>query len=112
MRTTLSRHVLPDWRGVVSEYDGVHLSWAGFITAEGFVGDLGDRAAMMLRFWASERTLWLRDVFGQPEPLDAPSLTGYVSGALGIDVIGDADRAASDAQEITVRLNRPAHSAT
>ncbi len=112
VRTTLARHVLPDWRAVASEYDGVHLSWAGFITAEGFVRDLGDRAATMLRFWASERTLWFRDVFGEPEPLDAPSLTGNVSGAFGIDVTRDDDRAASDAQEITVRLSRPAHSAT
>ena len=66
VRTMLDRHVLPDWDAVASEYDGVHLSWAGFITTEGFVSDLGDRGATMLRYWSSERTLWLRDVFGNP----------------------------------------------
>lgn len=108
VRTMLDRHVLPDWDAVASEYDGVHLSWAGFITTEGFVNDLGDRGATMLRYWSSERTLWLRDVFGEPEPLQAPLLTGNVSGALGIDVTRDnEDRAASDRAEIAVRLNRP-----
>lgn len=81
----------PTGGNVACEYDGVHLSRAGFITAEGFVSDLGDSAATMLRFWARERTLWLRDAFGEPEPLDAPSLTGNVSGALGIDVTRDDD---------------------
>ena len=112
VRTTLDRHVLPDWRAFASEYDGVHLSWAGFITAEGFVSNLDDQGATMLRYWSSERTLWLRDVFGEPEPLDAPLLTGNVSGALGIDVTRDDDRAASDAEEIAVRLNRPSESST
>ncbi|SRR5579875_144977 len=107
VRTVVDRHVLPDWDAVASEYDGVHLSWAGFITTEGFVSDLGDRGATMLRYWSSERTLWLRDVFGEPEPLEAPLLTGNVSDALGIDVTRDnEDRAASDREEIAVRLNR------
>lgn len=62
----------------------------------------------MLRYWHSERTLWLRDVFGEPEPLEAPLLTGVVSEAFGIDVTRDnEDRAASDREAITVRLNRP-----
>ena len=108
VRTVVDRHVLPDWDAVSSEYDGVHLSWAGFITTEGFVSDLGHRGATMLRYWSSERTLWLRDVFGEPEPLKAPLLTGVVSEALGIDVTRDnEDRAASDREAITVWLNRP-----
>ena len=113
VRTTLDRHVLPDWGAVASEYDGVHLSWSGFITAEGFVSDLDDRGATMLRYWSSERTLWLCDVFGEPEPLDAPLLTGTVSGALGIDVTRDHDgRVASDIDEIAVRLNRRSERST
>jgi len=108
VRTKLDRHVLPDWSAVATQYDGVHLSWAGFITAEGFVSDLADGGATMLRYWSSERTLWLRDVFGEPEPLDAPLLTGNVSGALGIDVTrGNDDRVASDRDEIAIKLNRP-----
>ena len=53
-----------------NRYDGIHLSWAGFITGEGRVVDLGDGDVTMLRYWFSERTLWLGDVFG--EPLSAP----------------------------------------
>ncbi|MGC1195005.1 MAG: hypothetical protein WA976_09510 [Candidatus Dormiibacterota bacterium] len=72
LRTAVGRHVLPDWAAVAREYDGVHLSWAGFLTAEGFVSDLPERGATMLRYWGSERTLWLRDVLGPPEALGAP----------------------------------------
>ncbi|HVC23359.1 MAG TPA: hypothetical protein VNH82_08060 [Candidatus Dormibacteraeota bacterium] len=71
LRTAVGRHVLPDWAAVAREYDGVHLSWAGFLTAEGFVSDLPDRGATMLRYWSSERTLWLREVLGRPEALEA-----------------------------------------
>lgn len=108
VRTMLDRQVLPDWAAVARGYDGVHLSWAGFITTEGYVSDLDDRGATMLRYWSSERTLWLRDVFGEPETLEAPLLTGDVRDALGTDVTRDNDdRAASDREEIALRLNRP-----
>ncbi len=76
VRRTIGRHVLPDWTAVAAELDGVHLSWAGFITTEGFVSDLGRGGVTMLRYWASERTLWLRDVFGEPVPLGPPRPLG------------------------------------
>ena len=89
-RATPSPHVLPDWGAVASHYDGVHLSWAGFLTTEGYVSDLADGGVTMLRYWRSERTLWLSDVFGNPEPLAGPELSGNWSdpgptdtGALG-----------------------------
>ncbi|MEO6571319.1 MAG: hypothetical protein ABIO83_07200, partial [Ilumatobacteraceae bacterium] len=69
-RTSVRHHVVPDWQSVAGQHDGVHLSWAGFITAEGFISDLGDGDVTMLRYWFSERTMWLADVFG--EPRDAP----------------------------------------
>ena len=69
-RTSISRHVLPDWERVRDEYDGVHLSWAGYLTTEGYVHELADGSVTMLRYWFSERTLWLRDVFEVPTPLD------------------------------------------
>ncbi len=52
----------------------------------------------MLRYWGSERTHWLADVFGDPVPLGAPVLSGSMSGALGVDVgvgvgVDDARRA-------------------
>jgi hypothetical protein len=66
--------LVPDWDAVAADFDGVHLSWAGFLTSEGFVSRLADAEVTMLRYWFSERTLWLRDVFGDPEPLPAPAI--------------------------------------
>jgi hypothetical protein len=83
VRDRIAGHVLPDWAAVAADYDGVHLSWAGFLTTEGYVGDLVDGSVSMLRYWGSERTLWLRDVFGDPAPLDAPHLTGRMNGTFG-----------------------------
>jgi hypothetical protein len=73
VRADAVRQLLPDWVEVAGDYDGVHLSWAGFVTTEGFVQDLGEGTVTMLRYWASERTLWLADVFGDPAPLAAPA---------------------------------------
>lgn len=72
VRVAVDRHVLPDWEVVARDFDGVHLSWAGFLTAEGFVSDLSGGGVTMLRYWGSERTLWLHDVFGTPAPLTPP----------------------------------------
>lgn len=72
-RRSIRRHVVPDWRSVAELSDGVRLSWAGFITSEGCITDLGDGDVAMLRYWGSERTLWLADVFGAPEPGPPPS---------------------------------------
>jgi hypothetical protein len=66
-------HLVPDWAGVAADFDGVHLSWAGLLTSEGFVSRLAAAEVTMLRYWFSERTLWLRDVFGDPEPLPVQS---------------------------------------
>jgi hypothetical protein len=73
-RTRIDRHLVPDWRSVASKYDGVHLSWAGFITSEGCITDMDDGAVTMLRYWFSERSLWLADVFGDAIPAPAPLL--------------------------------------
>ena len=71
-RTSIRRDLVPDWRAVAEHYDGVHLSWAGFITTEGFITDLGNGDVTMLRYWFSERTHWLADVFGEPQPATDP----------------------------------------
>lgn len=73
-RVSVRQHLVPDWQSVADHYDGVHLSWAGFITSEGFISDLDDGAVTMLRYWFSERTLWLADVFGEPRPAPDPSI--------------------------------------
>jgi hypothetical protein len=97
------RQLVPDWAAVAAEFDGVHLSWAGFLTAEGFVSDLGGGDVTMLRYWFSERTLWLRDVFGEAVPLAAPH-SGIPDVEVGIDVRADTARME---QDLTVlRLQR------
>ncbi|MFN8223710.1 MAG: hypothetical protein U0R50_10765 [Gaiellales bacterium] len=63
---------MPHWSRVAADFDGVHLSWKGLIAAEGRVvpvPELGENVVTMLRYWSSERTLWLNDVFGQRELL-------------------------------------------
>ncbi|MEO1055340.1 MAG: hypothetical protein AAFY28_00345 [Actinomycetota bacterium] len=72
-RVAMRHHLVPDWRSVADAYDGVHLSWAGFLTSEGCITDLPDGDVTMLRYWGSERTLWLSDVFGDPVLLSPPS---------------------------------------
>jgi hypothetical protein len=73
-RASIGRHLVPDWRSVAERYDGVHLSWAGFITSEGCITDVGGDSVTMLRYWFSERTLWLADVFGEPGLLPDPAV--------------------------------------
>jgi hypothetical protein len=74
VRTNIRSHLVPDWRSVAEHYDGVHLTWAGLITSEGCITDLGDGDVAMLRYWFSERTHWLADVFAEPEPASPPFL--------------------------------------
>lgn len=73
-RASVGRHLVPDWRLVASEYDGIHVSWGGFVTAEGCIVDLGHGDVTMLRYWFSERTLWLADVFGDPRAAPDPQI--------------------------------------
>lgn len=106
-RVEIGPHVIPDWSAVAERYDGVHLSWAGFLTAEGYVADLADGGVTMLRYWGSERTLWLHDVFGEPQPAEAPPLSGAINGALGADVIRNApQQRLSDLRYLNGRLRR------
>jgi hypothetical protein len=106
VRTEIAVHVLPDWEGVAADFDGVHLSWAGFLASEGYISDLANGGVTMMRYWASERTLWLHDVFDEPEPLAAPALTGRFGGGVGVDASSDTERLASDRSVIETLLNR------
>lgn len=106
VRVDVGRHVLPDWDAVAHDFDGVHLSWAGFLTTEGYVSDLSDGGVTMLRYWGSERTLWLRDVFGEPTPLDAPDLSGTYCGIVGVDARHDDSRRNQDLQTLAALLDR------
>ncbi len=102
----LATHVLPDWTNVAASFDGIHLSWAGFITTEGYVITARDGKATMLRYWGSERTHWLRDCFGVPEPLDAPALSGRIGGNLGISSLTNDTRRTADRDRLLHLLGR------
>lgn len=102
-----SQFVDIDWRAASRDYDGCYLSWAGFLTTEGYVCDLGDGRITSLYGFGSERTLWLADVFGEATPLEAPGgLTGSSSDNLGADVTIDHQRAAQDLVNLEVTLGR------
>jgi len=101
---------MPDWQRIAEDYDGVHLSWAGMLTCEGHVIDtpeLGAEVVSMVRYWSSERTLWLNDVLEMPEPLSAPLLSGRINGDTGINA-NDPARLPVDADFINARLGRQA----
>ena len=103
------RVAMPDWPSVAVAYDGVHLSWAGMLTAEGQVipvPQLGPEVVTMVRYWRSERTLWLHDVFEVPQPRPAPFLTGRVSNIVGIGTTDRPARRASDERVLTSLLGR------
>ncbi len=69
-----SRHLVPDWNSVATKYSGVHLSWAGWMTSEGYVHVDNTDTVTMLRYWFSDRTFWLHDVFGEPFRLPDPDI--------------------------------------
>ena len=96
MRTKLNRFVEPNWDQVADDWDAVHLTWAGFLTTEGLIIDLGHDDIAMLRNWHSERTLWLNPVLFDPQSLPAPMLSGAMNGTRGIDAGADPTRRQQD----------------
>jgi len=102
----LATHVLADWSSVADSFDGIHLSWAGFITTEGYVIAAGDGKFTMLRYWGSERTHWLEDCFGVPEPLEAPALSGRINGDVGISSLTNDKRRTADRERLIHLLGR------
>jgi hypothetical protein len=104
MRTRMNRFVEPDWDTVADDWDAVHLTWAGFLTTEGLIIDLGDDDIAMLRGWNSERTLWLNPVLSDPHPGSVPALSGAINSEFGVDAATDPDRRAQDLEWLTYRL--------
>lgn len=99
---------MPDWAAVAEVFDGVHLSWTGMLACEGRMIDLpalGEDAVSMVRYWGSERTIWLNDVFGAPSPCAAPVLTGRINGVGGIEA-SDPERRGADVASMAAQLAR------
>lgn len=57
-----SLDIVPDWNTAASDWDGIHLSFGGFLLSA-FVDVQRAGKATRLWRWESESTLWLREVF-------------------------------------------------
>ena len=65
------RHILvPDWRAVSQDWDGVHLSFGGWITTEQ-IRYRSSAGESMMEFWNSEKTVWLSSVMVDAEEMPA-----------------------------------------
>ena len=67
-RTDIDRWLTPDWAAVAEDWDGVHLTLGGLLTAEK-VRVVSAAGWSMLRFWDMEQTMWLRWAFDKVERL-------------------------------------------
>lgn len=54
--------VIPDWPSVAADYDGVHLTVAGYLGAAGKAIPVDDSAASVIAGWNPDQTWWLRDM--------------------------------------------------
>lgn len=101
VRVNVENRVDADWEAVAVDYQGAHLSWAGFLTTEGYISDLDGSSVTMLRDWGSESTWWFSDVFGEPTPLGAPDFPTHA-----VDVRSNEHRRAFDHQVLAKLLRR------
>lgn len=62
---------IPDWAAVSREWDGVHLSVAGYLHTATRALDLGDGSATLLAGWDPDQTWWLTGIL--TADLDSPS---------------------------------------
>ena len=66
---------MPNWAAVAGEWDGVHMTLGGLLTAEQVRVD-GPKGWTQHRFWDAELTVWLRWVFTEvvrlPDLEEAP----------------------------------------
>jgi hypothetical protein len=63
------RWILPDWSAVADDWDGVHVSVAGYLSTGGSAISAGAASDTLLAGWDADQTLWLRDVFTDVRPL-------------------------------------------
>jgi hypothetical protein len=63
------RWILPDWPAAAGDWDGVHVSVAGYLSTAGSAISAGAAGDTLLAGWDADQTLWLRDVFTDAGPL-------------------------------------------
>ena len=61
------RWLVPDWQAVADDYDGVHLTVAGYLAASGTVIQVDDACASLISAWNPDQTWWLTDVANEGE---------------------------------------------
>jgi hypothetical protein len=100
-RTHASPVYLLDNVAAASDYDGIHLTWAGVLTTEAFISDVPGGGVTMLVLWERERTCWFNDVFGDPVALLPPNLGGRIGfRPAGVDLAGEPERRNCDMEEL------------
>ncbi|OZD58865.1 hypothetical protein [Rhodococcus sp. 06-1460-1B] len=55
------RWVVPDWPRVAEQYDGIHLTVRGYLSAAGTAITVDDATASVIAGWAPDETYWLTD---------------------------------------------------
>lgn len=62
-RTTgrVGRWIIPDWSLVAREYDGIHLTVIGYLSAAGTAIQVDDDSASVIAGWNPDETWWLGD---------------------------------------------------
>jgi len=68
-RSNVNARLDPDWQALAEDWDGVHVSMAGVMTAEDVAFERHGLVTE-LRGWELESTVWLRWVFDSVEELD------------------------------------------
>jgi hypothetical protein len=74
-RPQRSARLDPDWSDVARDWDAVHLSTGGWLTAEDVPYEV-DRRTSELRGWELESTVWFRWSFSSVERMETASPTG------------------------------------
>lgn len=63
------RWVIPDWQAMAADWDGVHLTIAGYLAAATTLIDVSDGTASVIAGWGPDETVWLT---GRPAAAGVP----------------------------------------
>jgi hypothetical protein len=71
--------LIPDWEAVSHDYDAVHLTVLGYLTAATRALTVNDAAATMLAGWNPDETIWLTDTLEltRPQPEHWTKVDGF-----------------------------------
>ena len=84
------RWVIPDWQAMAADWEGVHLTIAGYLAAATTLIDVSDGTASVIAGWGPDETVWLTG---------RPAITGAPVAWRRHDLVGW--RPANDQEDIT-----------